>query len=47
MLLVTRYPSLAGWEPSRNGPDDAGGANFRRRHQLTRSTDVRTYRMIA
>lgn len=47
VLLVTRYPSLAAWETSRNAPDDAGGANFRRRHQLTRSTIVRTYRLIA
>lgn len=47
VLLVTRYPSLAGWETSRNAPDEAGGANFRRRHQLTRSTIVRTYRLIA
>lgn len=47
VLLVTRYPSLASWETSRNAPDDAGGANFRRRHQLTTSTIVRTYRLIA
>ena len=47
VLLVTRYPSLASWETSRNAPDDAGGANFRRRHELTRSTIVRTYRLIA
>ena len=47
VLLVTRYPSLAAWETSRNAPDDAGGANFRRRHQLTRTTIVRTYRLIA
>jgi hypothetical protein len=47
VLLVTRYPSLASWETSRNALDDAGGANFRRRHQLTRSTVVRTYRRIA
>lgn len=47
VLLVTRYPSLAAWETSRNASDDAGGANFRRRHQLTRSTIVRTYRLIA
>ena len=47
VLLITRYPSLASWETSRNAPDDAGGANFRRRHQLTRSTIVRTYRLIA
>ena len=47
VLLVTRYPSLAGWETSRNGPDEAGGANFRRRHELTRSTIVRTYRLMA
>ena len=47
VLHVTRYPSLAGWESSRNAPDDAGGANFRRRHELTRSTVVRTYRLIA
>jgi len=47
VLLVTRYPSLASWESSRNAPDDAGGANFRRRHELTRSTIVRTYRLIA
>ena len=47
VLLVTRYPSLASWETSRNAPDEAGGANFRRRHQLTRSTIVRTYRLIA
>ena len=46
VLLVTRYPSLAAWETSRNATDDAGGANFRRRHQLTRSTIVRTYRLI-
>ena len=47
VLLVTRYPSLASWETSRNATDEAGGANFRRRHQLTRSTIVRTYRLIA
>ena len=47
VLLVTRYPSLASWETSRNAPDDAGGANFRRRHELTVSTIVRTYRAIA
>ena len=47
VLLVTRYPDLAAWETSRNATDDAGGANFRRRHQLTRSTIVRTYRRIA
>ena len=47
VLLVTRYPSLAGWETSRNAADDAGGANFRRRHELTVSTIVRTYRAIA
>ncbi len=47
VLLVTRYPDLAGWEASRNADDDAGGANFRRRHQLTVSTVVRTYRLIA
>jgi hypothetical protein len=47
VLLVTRYPSLAAWETSRNAPDEAGGANFRRRHELTRSTIVRTYRLIA
>ena len=47
VLLVTRYPSLAAWETSRNGPDEAGGANFRRRHELTVSTIVRTYRPIA
>jgi hypothetical protein len=46
VLLVTRYPSLASWETSRNAPDDAGGANFRRRHQLTKSTIVRTYRLL-
>jgi hypothetical protein len=46
VLLVTRYPSLAAWEASRNAPDDAGGANFRRRHELTLSTIVRTYRAI-
>ena len=47
VLLVTRYPSLAVWESSRNAPDDAGGANFRRRHELTLSTTVRTYRLMA
>ena len=47
VLLVTRYPSLASWETSRNASDDAGGANFRRRHELTVSTIVRTYRPIA
>lgn len=47
VLLVTRYPSLASWETSRNAPDDAGGANFRRRHELTKTTIVRTYRRIA
>jgi hypothetical protein len=47
VLLVTRYPSLASWETSRNATDDAGGANFRRRHQLTKSTIVRTYRLMA
>ena len=47
VLLVTRYPSLAAWETSRNANDDAGGANFRRRHQLTKSTIVRTYRLLA
>ena len=47
VLLVTRYPSLSSWESSRNAPDDAGGANFRRRHELTLSTIVRTYRLIA
>lgn len=47
VLLVTRYPSLASWETSRNGPDEAGGANFRRRHELTVTTIVRTYRPIA
>ena len=47
VLLVTRYPSLAAWESSRNATDDAGGANFRRRHQLTKTTIVRTYRLIA
>ena len=47
VLLVTRYPSLAAWETSRNVDDDGGRANFVRRHQLTRSTIVRTYRLIA
>ena len=47
VLLVTRYPSLAAWETSRNVDDDGGRANFRRRHELTRSTIVRTYRLIA
>ena len=47
VLLVTRYPSLAAWETSRNATDDAGGANFRRRHELTKTTTVRTYRLIA
>lgn len=46
VLLVTRYPSLAAWETSRNAPDHAGGADFRRRHELTVSTIVRTYRPI-
>jgi hypothetical protein len=47
VLLVTRYPSLAAWETSRNVDDDGGRANFVRRHQLTKSTVVRTYRLIA
>ena len=47
VLLVTRYPSLAAWETSRDAADDAGGANFRRRHELTVATIVRTYRAIA
>ena len=47
VLLVTRYPSLAAWETSRNVDDDGGRANFARRHQLTKSTIVRTYRLIA
>jgi hypothetical protein len=47
VLLVTRYPSLASWETSRNVDEDGGRANFRRRHELTRSTIVRTYRLIA
>jgi hypothetical protein len=46
VLLVTRYPSLAAWEASRNADDAAGGANFRRRHELTLSTIVRTYRAV-
>jgi hypothetical protein len=47
VLLVTRYPSLAAWETSRNVDDEGGRANFRRRHELTKSTIVRTYRLIA
>lgn len=47
VLLVTRYPSLAAWEQSRNATVEAGGANFRRRHELTRSTVVSTFRLLA
>jgi hypothetical protein len=47
VLLVTRYPSLAAWETSRNVDDEGGRANFARRHELTKSTIVRTYRLIA
>lgn len=46
VLLVTRYPSLAAWEQSRNASDEAGGANFRRRHALTETTIVVTYRLL-
>jgi hypothetical protein len=43
-LLVTRYPSLAGWESSRTSirPDNAAGRNFLRRRELTRRSVVRT-----
>jgi hypothetical protein len=47
VLLVTRYPSLAAWEQSRNATDEAGGANFRRRHEITRKTVVATFRLLA
>ena len=43
-LLVTRYPSLAGWESSRTSirPDNPAGRNFIRRRELTRRSVVRT-----
>ena len=43
-LLVTRYPSLAGWESSRTSirPDNVAGRNFLRRRELTRRSVVRT-----
>ena len=37
LLLCTRYPSLAGWETSRNF---VNSDEFRRRHALTRRTTV-------
>lgn len=42
-LLVTRYPSVAGWESSRSTirPDDPAGRNFLRRRELTRRSVVR------
>lgn len=42
-LLVTRYPSVAGWESSRTTirPGDPAGKNFIRRRELTRRSVVR------
>ena len=44
LLLLTYYPSLAAWESSRATEGSAREA-FVRRHQLTESTIVRTYRL--
>lgn len=44
LLLLTYYPSLAAWESSRATEGSAREA-FIRRHQLTESTIVRTYRL--
>ena len=44
VLLLTYYPSLADWERSR-ATGGAARAAFARRHQLTDSTIVRTYRL--
>ena len=42
LLLCTRYPSLAAWESSRA---DTRSAEFRRRAQLTRRTEVSLWRL--
>lgn len=54
VLLITRYPSLAGWEESRGalsaapGEDVAeAGRRFQRRRQLTRRTIVRTGTLLS
>ena len=46
MLLVTWYDGLASWQTSRLPPDSARD-NFRRRHNLTRSTVAMATRLVS
>ncbi len=45
MLLVTWYDGLQSWQTSRR-PPDAARDNFRRRHELTRSTIAIATRLV-
>ncbi len=46
MLLVTWYDGLQSWQTSRR-PPDAARDNFRRRHELTRSTVAIATRLVS
>jgi len=46
MLLVTWYDGLGSWQTSRR-PPDAARDNFRRRHDLTRSTVAIATRLVS